>query len=81
MYRETVIDPFGAPEHWVDVVAFRDTLAPGIVRLAFASHERGELIVRTKILMPVTALLVEQKRTQTFIRQPTDASHAIPVLM
>lgn len=60
-------DPFGAPEIFVEGVAYREIVGANLVRMGFFACENGDKIVRLKLLIPAHKLLAEQKLTREFV--------------
>lgn len=61
------IDPFGAPEFIVDGVAYREMLGTEFVRSSFFARDRGELILRVKLVMPVSIGNAEHNALRAFV--------------
>lgn len=59
-------DPYGAPEYWIDCV-HREMASPTVVRMIFGTHERGECIMRVKLLVSLDVLDHERSITNAFI--------------
>lgn len=63
----SVLDPFGAPEFFVNGVASREMIGADILRVVYFATEDGERIVKVKLLWPVAALLGHHVETATFL--------------
>lgn len=69
----TFVDPHGAPEFFCNDFAFLQMAAPGVIRFALqAEAEEGSMILRVKILMPVSSVPRCIAQTTTFL-----ACHAV----
>lgn len=55
--REEWIDPFGAPEIFVDGVAYREMAGTDLMRSVFGATEHGQKIIRLKLLLPASIAL------------------------
>lgn len=44
------IDPFGAPEYFVDAMKLEE-IAPGLIRARMLVHEGGETVLRCTLIM------------------------------
>lgn len=63
------IDPFGAADHLVDDVAFRQMVGTDFVRFGYYTLEEGERILRVKLVFPVRRLIEAQDETRLFLMQ------------
>ena len=61
-------DPFGAPEIYVDGVAYREWAGPELLRVALFAREHGEGLVRVKLLIPVPVALQTHQDLHNFIQ-------------
>lgn len=64
--RDDCVDPFGAPEFWVDG-SEREIVCPGVIRFTVYAREDGEKIVKVKLLVSITNVMREQSLTDDFI--------------
>lgn len=65
-----LIDPFGAPEHFVNGIK-REIVCPGLVRVSFYATEGNENIVKVKLLVSVAFYMNERLALQAFLEQAT----------
>lgn len=61
------IDPFGATDHLVDDVAFRQMVGTDFVRFGYYTLEEGERILRVKLIFPLHRLIEAQNETRAFV--------------
>jgi hypothetical protein len=61
------IDPFGAPEILVEGVAYREMVGSDLLRSVFFANERGERIIRLKLLIPVMICTREHRELHSFV--------------
>lgn len=71
--QEHFVDPFGAPEFFVDGVAYREMVGSDLVRITYFSSDHGEHIVRVKLLVPCAIIASEDIKMRWFLaqQQPT----------
>lgn len=63
-----LIDPFGAPEYFVNGVQ-HCLVCPELVRVSFYATEGNESIVKVKLLVPVTFCMTERLALQAFLKR------------
>jgi hypothetical protein len=61
------IDPFGAPEFFVDDIAFRQLVGTEYIRFGYFSVEGDDHILRVKIVAPVRAILNSHISTRDLV--------------
>ncbi len=66
----TFIDPFGAPEYWIDVVS-REIASPGVLRMYFGARDGDENILKLKLLVPMAVMIRERQITDDFVAAHT----------
>lgn len=63
-----LLDPFGAPEYFVNGVQ-HCLVCPDLVRLSFYATEDHESFVKVKLLIPISICRVERLALQTFLER------------
>lgn len=61
------IDPYGAPEIFVNGVAYREWAAGGLIRSGFFAFENGFKVIRVKMLIEAPICAREHRAMQQFI--------------
>lgn len=67
MAEESFIDPFGAPEFFVDGVAYREMVGSDLVRITYFSRDHGDQIVKVKLLVPCAIIASEDVKMRWFL--------------
>ncbi len=61
------IDPFGAPEHFIDNFSYVEIVPhTGLVRVAYCARDGRENIVKVKLLWPLPVLRGARMQTEQF---------------
>ncbi len=66
--HEEFSDPFGAPELYVDGVAYREMIGPDLMRTAFYAGEQGSRIIRIKLLIPASVCASAHQDLHNWLR-------------
>lgn len=61
------VDPYGAPELFVNGVAYREWAAGGLIRSGFFAWEQGLKVIRVKLLIEAPICAIEHQAMQRFV--------------